>query len=1017
MRKIVFMLLCMVLVVAQLRAQNRTLAGKVTDEQGNALGGASVLVKGTTAGTTTSESGTFTLSVAPSAKTLIISYQGYSPQELAIGNRNNYTVSMKTADQSLDEVVVVGYQVKRKRDDAGAISTVSAKQIENRGNISLDQALQGKAAGVLVQSNSGLPGGAITVRIRGAGSINAGNEPLYVVDGVQINTRNDASFTQNNPLSFLNPDDIESIDILKDAASAAIYGSAAANGVVLITTKKGKAGKTRLGFNTYVGRVQPLKLLNVLNAQQYYQLRAEAYANSNNRSVNDLINKQTVLSELRVVGATSFTQAQADSAIAALQTYDWQDAAFKNGSVQNYELNLSGGNEKTTFRLSTSHTKQDGVVTKANFKRSAAKIDLTNKVTDRLNVGTSLNLSSSYQDNPFAVSGSTLGNPAFSAAGIIPTNPIYNADGTYYGIPGGTPANLLGTLNQNIIAVTDFNSGSTRTNQLVGNINADYKITSWLTFRTLFGLDYRLQQAKNVRDARTPDAFVRKGLATSETVGNTNFTTYQTLNFNQTFGRAHKVDGLIGYEYRKEDQDELIATGEGFPTYQFTSLNNAANPVSIGEFYTGYRRNSVFGNLNYTINQKYLLGATVRYDGSSRFGANHRYGTFGGVKAAWNVDREDFLKGSRVISALKLRAGYGSVGNDQIGNFDALGLFGSGGVYNGSSGIAFTQLPNPELRWEKSTSLNLGMDFGFFKNRINGSFEVYDKLNSDLLLTQPLQSTTGFTGISTNIGKVSNKGVELTLGADIIRGRGDGFNWNSTFTFAYNKQEVKELYNDLKVLSSNTGIRVGEPVNVLFTQKYAGVNAATGRPMWYDSLGNITYQVQAKDRVVIGPTQLPKFNGGLRNTFSYKGFSLDAFLQYEYGRIATDGQVNFLIENIARINELQEVYEKRWTTPGQVTSYPRFLTGGSETKGSAAQTGDRTYFKADYIRLKNVMLSYEVSPDVVKRLKITNARIYVQGTNLATYSDALGYDVEFVGTATGIVPQFRNYTVGVQVGF
>lgn len=1017
MRKILMLLLGVLLLSGQLLSQNRTITGKVTDASGAPIPNASVQIKGTTVGTTTKNDGSFIISVPGTARTLVISSVGQVPQEVSIDNKSIINVSLKTDDKNLSEVVVVGYQIRKKRDEAGAISTVKASQIANLPNVSLDKALQGKAAGVLVQANNGIPGGAVNVRIRGAGSIQAGNDPLYIVDGVQLNTRNDASFTQSNPLSFLNPDDIESIDILKDA-SASIYGSNAANGVVIITTKKGKSGKTKFTANVYFGQASPLQKLDVLNAQEFYQVRAEGYGSFNNLPANALAIKRAVLGELRVPGAASLTDKGADSAIAGLQTYDWQDAAFRTASIRNYELSASGGNEKSTFRLSTSYTDQQTIITKADFKRYALKADITNKATDRLNIGASLSVSSVNQSLPFATDGSFLGSPAFSASGIIPTNPIYNADGTYYGVPGGSPANLAGTLNQNIIAVNDWNSGYNRTNQLIGNINADYRITNWLTFRAFAGLDYRLVQGRLVRDARTPDAFVRKGLTQSQSTWNTNINTYGTLNFNHTFGEDINLDGLVGFEYRRENQESLSASGDGFPTYQFTYLNNAANPLGVGEFFTGFRRNGVFSSVNLSYKGRYVLGLVGRYDGSSRFAEDFRYGKFGGVKVAWNMDQEKFLSNSNVVNQLRLRASYGTTGNDQIGNFDGLGLYGGAGVYNGSGAIGFTQLANPKLKWESTKLLNFGIDFGLFNNRITGSVEWYDKRTNDLLLTQPLQSTTGFTGITTNIGRNQNKGVEVTLGADIFKARTENqLGWNVNFVMGYNEAKVLELYGGLKILPSNNSIQVGQPVGVLFTQKFAGVNAATGRPMWYDTLGNLAYQVQARDRVVLGPTALPKFQGGLRNTFTYKGFSLDIFFQYEYGRYATDGQVNFLYENIARINALQYVYDNRWTTPGQVTSIPRFNINGTENKSSGAQSGNRMWFKADYIRLKNLTFSYDLSSSLTNKLKINSARFYVQGTNLYTVSDWFSYDIEFVGTATGIVPQSKNITVGVQLGF
>jgi TonB-linked SusC/RagA family outer membrane protein len=1019
MRKLLLLVIGQLFLLSGILAQEKTLTGKVTDENGSPIQNVSVLVKDTKIGTVTKADGSFILNVPSTATTLVISSVSYETQNVTIGTSNVIEVKLKPSTNPMNEVVVVGFTTTRKkRDEAGAISSVKASQLENFPNASLDKALQGQAAGVMVQSNNGIPGGAINVRIRGSSSIQAGNDPLYVVDGVQMNTRNDANFSESNPLAFLNPDDIESIDIIKDAATAAIYGSAAANGVVLITTKKGRAGKTKFTANYYTGSVMPIKYLDVLNGSEYFQLRSEAYGFANNLPYDNLAVKRTVLGELRYPGAANYTVAQADSAIATIPTYDWQQAAIQNGKISNYEISASGGNDKSTFRVSANYTDQTTIVTKADFKRYGLKLDLTNKATDRLSFGLSTAFSSFEQEVPFATNGSFLGSPAFSASGIIPTNPIYNPDGTYYGTPGNVPANLIGTLNQNIIQVNDYNSGFQRTNILVGNFNIEYKILDWLSAKGFAGLDYRDLNGKRVSDSRTADAFNRKGLVQMEHDYNTNISTFVTLNFNRSLGENHKLDGFVGYEYRQENQVNTTESGDGFPTFQFKSLNNAANPLAVGESSTGYRKNAVFTNVNYAFKEKYLVGVIFRYDGSSRFGSGYRYGLFSGIKTAWNVDRESFLKDSKIISALRLRFSYGQVGNDQIGNFDGLGLYSGAGVYNNQPGIGYSQLENPNLKWEQTTTSNLGIDFGFFNSRINGAIELYNKKTEDLLLNQPLQQTTGFSAIATNIGQLRNRGFELTLGADIFKAKRPGdFNWNVNFTFAYNDQEVTELYGGNKFLASRNDIRIGEPVGVLFTQKFAGVSQATGRPMWYDSSGNLTYTVLAKDRVVIGPTLLSPYTGGLRTAFKYKGVLLDIFFQGEYGRWSTDGQVNFLYENIARINELQYIYDNRWTTPGQVTSIPRFNVNGTESKGSGAQSGDRMWFKADYIRLKNVLLSYDLPAKWVSKAKITNARIYVQATNLLTFSDWYSYDIEFVNTATGIIPQTKNITFGIQLGF
>ena len=1016
MRKLLLLWVGCLLLCAQLQAQDRTITGKITDDKNSPVQNASVIVKGSTIGTTTDVNGDFRLTVPASARAIVISSVGMAQQEVTLGTRTTFNVTLRVDDRDMQEVVVVGYQARKKRDEAGAISSIRGDDIENIPNPSLDKALQGRAAGVVVQANNGIPGGAINVRIRGTGSFQAGNQPLYIVDGVQMNTRDDASFTQSNPLAFLNPNDIESIDILKDAASAAIYGAQASNGVVIITTKKGKAGKTKFNFNTYFGIAQPLQMLDILNAQEYAAVRVEAIVNgSATGTVTPQAAKRTFLTnDVRITTPVTITEKQLDSIIAGLPTYDWQDAAFQNGMIQNYELSASGGTDRSTFRLSASYNTQEAVITKADFQRGTVKFDLTNKATDRLTIGTSLNLSTFTQDLPFAIEGSFLGSPGFASSTQLPTSPIYNPDGTFAGVP---PNNLPGILNQNVIAVAAFNKGFQRTNQAVGNVSLDYKIRPWLTFRSFFGLDYRLVQGKLFRDPRTPDAFVRKGLGQVQSTWNTNILTTQTLNFNHAFAEKHRVDGLLGFEYRKENNEGISASGDGFPTFEFTTLNTAANAVSVGEFWSGFRRIGVFANVNYNYDSRFIISGIVRYDGSSRFGADNQYGVFPSIKLAWNLANEKFLSNQNWLNNLKLRVSWGQTGNDQIGNFDALGLYGGGLVYNGAGGITFNQLANPGLQWEKNQTTNLGIDFGLFNNRINGSVELYQKLTKDLLLPQQVQWTTGFSSFIQNVGSIENKGVEVTLGGALLKSRArDGFNWNVNFVFAFNDNRVKSLYNNLQEIPGDPGTRVGRRLGSIFTQKYAGVNPATGRPMWYDTLGNLTYLVQARDRVYVGDIQ-PEYSGGLSNTITYKGFSLDVFFQYEYGRLAQDQQVNFLIENVSRLNHVQDVFEKRWTTPGQLTAFPRQNINSSEQKGSGALSGDRTWFKGDYVRLKNVTLSYDVPTSISGRLKLSSARLYVQATNIWTFSDWYGYDVEFIGTGLGIVPQSKNVTVGIQLGF
>jgi TonB-dependent starch-binding outer membrane protein SusC len=996
--------------LGQVMAQSRTVTGKVTGAGDNApLPGVSVVVKGTTVGTATSADGTFSVSVPADASTLVFRYIGYATQEVALGASNVINVSLATDNRMLSEVVVTGYGVQEKRDVVGAISQVSSKEIENRPITSMDKALQGRAAGVLVQGNNGIPGGAINVRIRGVGSLTAGTQPLYVVDGVQLNTRSDASFTQSNPLAFLNSNDIESIEVLKDAATAAIYGAQAANGVVLITTKKGKAGATKINVNVYGGASSPLKKLDVLNTQEYLALRAEARNNRLGTGID--ANRQWILlNEMRIPDAATLSAEQ----IAALPSYDWQGESMQTGKIQNYEMSLSGGNDKTTFFLSGSYNINEAIFKKVDFTRGTAKLDLTHKASDKLTIATSLNLSSFNQSIPFATDGSFLGSPAFSASLMLPSNRIRNEDGSYFGLLGSGQA-FPGILNQNIVAVNDYNSGNQRSNFVVGNFAATYQIVPGLTFKSFYGLDYRLVQGKSYRDGRTNDGYARKGLGQVESTWNTNFLTTQTLNYNKKVG-VHSFNALGGVEYKHEEQEGIFTSADGFPSPEFRYLNSAANPLSASEFFTEFKRISGFGRLNYSFNSKYLLTLTARADGSSRFGRDYRYGLFPSIQAGWNVKEEEFLQSFSALSFLKLRASYGTTGNDQIANFASRGLYGSGAVYGGVAGISPTQFENPELRWEKNVTTNLGLDYGWFNDRITGTFEVYNRLSQDLLIPQPVSWTTGYGSFTSNIGELRNRGVEVELRTVNLQ-TASGLNWTTSFNYAYNQNRVMKLYGGLDELPGDNSIRVGYPVGTIFTQRYAGVNPATGRPMFYDKDDNITYIPVNDDRKVIGDTQ-PRFFGGLNNTFAFKGFELDFLFQYEYGRMASDGQLNFLTENGNRsFNTLREFYDNRWTEPGQITSVPRPYDTGVETRGVNHVSGsDRVWNKVDYIRLKNIQFAYNVPAALTQRAKLASARIYVQGTNLFTYDDYRGYDPEFFGSATGIIPQSKNYTVGVQIG-
>lgn len=1020
MRKVLLLGLMLFLASAVAFAQDRVITGTVTStEDGLGVPGATVLVKGTTIGTATDIDGKYSISVPAGSNVLVFTFVGLRTQEVSIGNRTTINVALESDVTALGEVIVTGYGTQPKREVTGAVSSVKGEAIQNLPMQSFDRALQGRAAGVQVRSSNGLPGGAVNIRIRGVGSINAGNEPLFIVDGVQLNNQSNAAFTQSNPLAFLNPNDIESMEILKDAASAAIYGSQAANGVVIITTKKGKQGKAKFEFNAFAGETQPMKFLDVLGGAEWFDRERTAWINSGNANPEaNALNSMGILpSNWQTLSREQLAQIGAE-----LPTYDWQREVMGAGRLQNYEMSVSGGDAKTTFFLSGSYNYQEASFKPVDFERGTVRLALSHQANDRLNIETNINLSTFQQNVPFAIDGAFLGNPAFSASAVLPHNAIYNEDGTFN-------TAIRGVLGQNIVLVNAYNSGIQRTNTAVGNIITNYKILDNLSFRSLFGLDYRLLQGDNYRDPRTPDGAGVRGRSSVQSDWRTRFITTQTLNWNKSYNAVHNLSAILGVEYLSETREGLSGAGIGFPTFQFRTIQSAATPESITGFWTGYRRASAFASVNYDYKKKYLATLTARYDGSSRFGENNRYGLFPSIRVGWSMVEEEFLKTSSVVSEMKLRASYGLTGNDQIGNFAARGLYGGGGNYAGSAGIRPTSLANLNLGWETNVTLNLGFDYGLFGNRITGSVDVFDRRTKDLLLDQPILWTNGFGDIANNVGELQNKGIEFELST--VNVDKSGFRWNTSFNFTAIKNQVISLYDGLEFLPANPGIAVGQPVGnppapglpapgAWFVAEYAGVNPATGRPMWYDINGNITYLPLAADRVYKG-SNLARYFGGLNNTFSYKGFELTAFFTYEYGAVVSDGQYSFLRENGTRLalNALREVDSRKWTEPGQITDIPRDVktNGGNEARGAGRNSGSASLLKADFIRLSQLTIGYSFNPTLVSKIGLSRARIYAQGLNLWTYTDYPGYDPEFTGAGTGQVPLTKNYTVGVQIGF
>lgn len=1006
MRKLLLLSLSMCLCIVSTWAQNHTVTGKVSDGKGNPVAGASIVVKGTTIGVSANNEGSFSISVPASAKSLIISAVNFQSTEVSLSGKTKLSVDLVPVVDKLEEVVVTGYQVQKKKDVTAAITRIGGAEIDNLPMPNFAQAMQGRAAGVIVSSANGVPGGSLSVIIRGVGSINAGTTPLYVVDGVQINTSTSSINTQNNPLNFLNSDDIESIEVLKDAAAASIYGARAGNGVILVTTKKGRSGKTRFTLNSYLGTTSALKVLPVTNTQEWYNARYEALANANPTSSAATI-KNTVLSNMGL--AAGLSQGQIDS----LPTYDWQKASFGKGKISQVELSMQGGTPNLSFYVSGSYQNIEHYIAPTNFQRAALLSRISYKINDKLTFDNTISLSTSGQNAPYSLGNTGFGNPAYASGMMLTINPIYNPDGSFYGLPGSGQS-IVGTFNHNVLAVGAYAKYKTRTNQLVGNASLTYKPITDLTVKTMVGLDYRLTQDRRYQDPRINDGYAVQGRLSSQSDWNTNFITTTTANYRKTLNSVHNIDALAGVEYRRDVDEWFEADGQGFPSYQLEYLSAAATAVGVSGQWTGSATFSQFAKLGYSYNSKYILNYTVRRDGSSRFGANNKYGIFQSAQAAWNAKDENFMKNVDAISNLKLRLSYGQAGNDQIGNTLYSQLYGASRIYGGSSAINPSQLGNPDLTWETREEANLGLDLGLFKDKVQLVVDAYRRVNKNLLLDRSLYATTGFTTIRQNLGSTENKGVEIALTVSPFTGP---FKWTSSFNIAFQTNKVTSLYDGLDALPNDASIRVGVPLGSFYTTEWAGVNPATGRGMWYDKDGNITYNPASADRKIIGNIY-PTHFGGWTNTFSYKGFTLEAFFQYEYGRLRSDGQYTQMMRmGGATVNTLKDGYDARWQKPGDITYVPRPFNGLADFNSVGWGSGTRYVNKTDYIRLKQVTLSYDLPVAQAKRLSLEGVRFYVQGINLWTYTKWLSYDPEFTGDNFGILPTSKNITVGAQVRF
>ena len=990
MKHLLLGLLC-VLISYSLLAQG-TVSGTVTSsEDGQPIPGVTVLVKGTIIGTATDLDGRYSINVLSGDDVLVFSFVGLKAQEIGVNNRSVINVLMEPDVTSLTEYVVTSYGDQTRREVTGTIASIKGEVFQDLPLQSFDRAMQGRVAGVQVTSNSGQPGGTLRVQVRGVGSVNAGTEPLYIIDGVQVAVADLSGQGSQNALASINPNDIASIEVLKDAASASIYGAQAANGVVLITTKRGGNERTKLRLSVQEGIVEPLDLYQVMNANQLASIKRQAYINAG-LDPDDAV---------AIYGSPGDRE---------LTDTDWVDAMYRTGRLSIYDLSMSGGDEKTQFYLSGSHTFHEGQVIMSDYTRSTGRLNLSHKPLTNLTVNANLSLSRQVTNGSID-RGNFVNSPFVSAYLARPNLPIYDEEGNFAPYPN---AHLLG---YNIVQGVHQELRRGTSYQTVSNIQLAYQILPWLGVTGFAGLDFSDNKDENNRPSTIP-AFASYGGGSYyrdsrliNTNANANF------NFSHQFDDLHTVSGILGYEYKFANRELTGAEGRGFPNPVLRYLQNAAVPYGVDGFYTEYKRAGFFSQARYDFDDRYTAEVTVRRDGSSRFGFNRQWGTFGAVSAGWRLSSEAFLQDARWIDNLRLRASYGITGNSDILDFQSRSLVGTGGQYLGYGALRYVQLGNDLLTWEESLTTNFGIDGTFFNGRIIATVDVWRKDSNKLLFNTQLPIDSGFGEITRNAGKLRNQGVDLDIQTtNVVLGK---FKWTTNFNTSLFSNELLELYDGLD--SVGTDLIVGKPIRFYYGHEYAGVNPANGAPMYYDRNGEYTYTVKDEDRRYIG-SALPWTYGGLSNTLSYGPVSLEVFFQYQYGNLAFNQDLYNLAQAGSIGQDNQTVDQLNfWREPGQITNTPKPYEGGNiPGHSSYQQFSTRLLSDGSYIRLKQVTLNYSLPMQLLQRVGIQQGNIYVQGINLWTYTKYNGLDPEVnsVGTSTyGTYPSARQLTAGLNFTF
>lgn len=963
-------------------AQNTIVTGKVLDQQDEAIIGATVAIKGTTVGVVTDIDGVYSIE-APSNATLTFSYIGMKTQEIAVNGQSNINVTMAEVAQDLDEVVVIGYGKARKGDLTTSIAGVSAKDFADRPIISTAQALQGKAPGVQVIQPSGKPGVGMSVRVRGSSSLNAGNEPLYVVDGVPT-----------NDISNLSSSDIQDMQILKDASSAAIYGARAANGVVLITTKQGAKGESKISLSIYGGFSNVGKKIKTLNTEQYYDLMDEIYG----VGYVDRSNK-------------NYT--------------NWNDETFSTGTLQNYQLGISGGNDKSSYYVSAGYQGEIGIVKPSNFERMSVRSNINTQVKPWLKMSTNLSFSRTNLRNAADNLGASRGGVILSVLNTPPFLSVWDEKN-----PGQYATNPFNPSWENPLAQASVYD-RTKENRFMGNMAFDFSIIDGLKYRTAFSVDYSdKKQDKYIDNIKTSQGRdpANNGLGTYYNWSYTNWVFENILTFDKTFNQKHNLNVLAGLTLEENKKDYVYMNmydyvkGAGLNNFQTGNLSNHIKDWSTTR--SANSLSSVVSRIQYNYESRYLLTANFRADGSSKLHPDHRWGYFPSVSAGWRISSENFFEPlTNVVNDLKLRAGWGKNGNQGgIEDYTYRGLYDISRVSGTGSGPnwARANMYNKDLKWETTTQYNAGIDIMLIDSRISLTMDAYYKKTKDLLLYTNIGGTGGLKNPLRNGGEMENKGFEFNITSYNLTGN---FKWDTNFNMSFNKNELTKLqltsqYPEANIEGAGYAIRTaaGRPLGSFYGYVAHGVDPDTGSMIYEDRNGN--GYIDPDDRTYIGNAQ-PDFIFGMTNNFSWKGLTLSVFLQGSYGNDIYN--VNKMeTESMRNQNNQRVTVLDRWQRPGMITEIPKAGDPGNYYISS------RFIEDGSYLRVKSVTLSYDLKRSWIRKIGLQSMNIYVTGNNLLTLTKYSGYDPEvnmdggsasLLGLDYGTYPQNRSFIFGTNITF